>query len=301
MAWDRARNDCVMRDWSLWLNPSPRVRDPRAPTPESLPPALPANKKHRPSLLTNAWSSQRTRYVDPLLDQCWASVCDAGPTLIQQWVLCLLGYVYLQAFGDSSRNQNSATHNCLAQSLVAQPRHLNPWCSSLRCGRSACGVLGQLNVGATSATSTQHSRGAEKSTAHPPPTIPQHLIRTPTTSWHCSGVRWNSKPWRPKSGAAVQHLAIRSPASKDERVWANAGFIVVLRLRSWPNVEPALVQSLVSHVEAQRYLGRPWVSQDARPSLPACEPCRRLYHSKHEKLTKCLVNVGTASSTLAQH
>ena len=29
---------------------------------------------------------QQTRYIDPVLDQCWASVVDGGPTLIQTWV-----------------------------------------------------------------------------------------------------------------------------------------------------------------------------------------------------------------------
>ena len=30
--------------------------------------------------------SQQTRYVDPMLDQCWASVYDGGPALVQHWV-----------------------------------------------------------------------------------------------------------------------------------------------------------------------------------------------------------------------
>ena len=43
---------------------------------------------------------QNTRHqtldIDLLLDQCWASVVDDGPTLIQHWVdvLCLWGIVY---------------------------------------------------------------------------------------------------------------------------------------------------------------------------------------------------------------
>ena len=32
----------------------------------------------------------RTRDIDPMLDQCWASVVDGGPTLVQHWVDVLL-------------------------------------------------------------------------------------------------------------------------------------------------------------------------------------------------------------------
>ena len=37
--------------------------------------------------------SQQTRDIDPKLDQCWATVYDAGPTLVQHWgdVSCLPG------------------------------------------------------------------------------------------------------------------------------------------------------------------------------------------------------------------
>ena len=36
--------------------------------------------------------TQQTRYIDPVLGQCWATVCDGGPTLTQHWVdvSCLL-------------------------------------------------------------------------------------------------------------------------------------------------------------------------------------------------------------------
>ena len=36
---------------------------------------------------------QQTRYIDPMLDQCWADVGDGGPPLVQHWVYvsCLLG------------------------------------------------------------------------------------------------------------------------------------------------------------------------------------------------------------------
>ena len=35
----------------------------------------------------------QTKNINSLLDQCWASVCDAGPALTQQWVnlSCLQG------------------------------------------------------------------------------------------------------------------------------------------------------------------------------------------------------------------
>ena len=44
-------------------------------------------------LSTQNYPPKQTRDVDPLLHQCWPTVCDAGPTLIQQWinVSCLLG------------------------------------------------------------------------------------------------------------------------------------------------------------------------------------------------------------------
>ena len=37
--------------------------------------------------------SQQTRDIDLMLDQCWATVYDAGPTLVQHWVdvSCLPG------------------------------------------------------------------------------------------------------------------------------------------------------------------------------------------------------------------
>ena len=30
--------------------------------------------------------SQQTRHMDSMPDQCWATVCDAGPTLIRHWI-----------------------------------------------------------------------------------------------------------------------------------------------------------------------------------------------------------------------
>ena len=30
--------------------------------------------------------TQQTWYIDPMLDQCWPTVCDVGPTLFQRWV-----------------------------------------------------------------------------------------------------------------------------------------------------------------------------------------------------------------------
>ena len=40
-------------------------------------------------------TTQPTRDIYPLLDQCWATVNDAGPTLVQHWVdvSCLLGMI----------------------------------------------------------------------------------------------------------------------------------------------------------------------------------------------------------------
>ena len=31
-------------------------------------------------------TTQQTRDIDPMLDQCWASVVDGGQTLVQHWV-----------------------------------------------------------------------------------------------------------------------------------------------------------------------------------------------------------------------
>ena len=41
--------------------------------------------------------AQQTRYIDPMLVQCWTSVVDGDPTLDQHWidVSCLLGYHHL--------------------------------------------------------------------------------------------------------------------------------------------------------------------------------------------------------------
>ena len=38
--------------------------------------------------------SQQRRDIGPVLDLCWPTVFDAGPTLIQHWanILCLVGY-----------------------------------------------------------------------------------------------------------------------------------------------------------------------------------------------------------------
>ena len=51
-----------------------------------------------PSFLSSSSPSparipQQVRYVQPMLDWCWGSVADGGPTLTQHWlnVLCLLG------------------------------------------------------------------------------------------------------------------------------------------------------------------------------------------------------------------
>ena len=35
----------------------------------------------------------KTRHVDPMLDYCWPSVVDGGPTLVEHWVnkLCFMG------------------------------------------------------------------------------------------------------------------------------------------------------------------------------------------------------------------
>ena len=42
--------------------------------------------------------SQQTRDVGPVLDWCWATVCDGGPTSNQHWfnVSCLLGWLYTE-------------------------------------------------------------------------------------------------------------------------------------------------------------------------------------------------------------
>ena len=37
--------------------------------------------------------TQQTRYIDPMLGECWSAVSDVGPTFTQHWVnvSCLLG------------------------------------------------------------------------------------------------------------------------------------------------------------------------------------------------------------------
>ena len=52
-----------------------------------------------------------TRDVDPTLNQCWAAVCDLGPTLIQRWtdVSCLLGV-------------QRSIHGCLRSPYTAHSR-----------------------------------------------------------------------------------------------------------------------------------------------------------------------------------
>ena len=45
-----------------------------------------------------AWKvSQQARDIDTMLDQCWASVVDGGPTLVKHWVdiSCLLGIYHI--------------------------------------------------------------------------------------------------------------------------------------------------------------------------------------------------------------
>ena len=46
---------------------------------------------------------EQARDIEPMLDQCWASVVDGGQTLIQYWVdvFCLLGPVTVGDLWDS--------------------------------------------------------------------------------------------------------------------------------------------------------------------------------------------------------
>ena len=72
-------------------------RPPQKPemSPSSHPGRIPSrNNKIALKAMAAAVASQRLRYTDPTLVQCWTSVCDAGPTLNQHWVTasCLLGY-----------------------------------------------------------------------------------------------------------------------------------------------------------------------------------------------------------------
>ena len=39
------------------------------------------------TLVSTRITTQRTRVTDPMLDQCWATVWDAGPTSIQHWAI----------------------------------------------------------------------------------------------------------------------------------------------------------------------------------------------------------------------
>ena len=70
---------------------------------------------------------QQTRYIAPLLVQCWASVVDGGPTLNQHWdnVSCLLTLLFLLLtlralkylcinYGDQSFFSFWSHHKCLS-------------------------------------------------------------------------------------------------------------------------------------------------------------------------------------------
>ena len=73
------------------------------------------------------------------------------------------------------------------------------------------------------------------------------------------------------------HQEITYPANT--RRWTNAGLMLAHRLRRWPNISPALIQSFVSTGTV----------------------CLLGYiQIKREALPRCWVNVGPSSSTLAQ-
>ena len=72
-------------------------------------------------------TSQQTRDIEPLLDQCWSTVYDAGPTLIQQWlnVSCLLtwhsrnGYLcIIEDNGSAHINQSIQQGSLQTNSLI---------------------------------------------------------------------------------------------------------------------------------------------------------------------------------------
>ena len=66
-----------------------------------------------PAYSTSRRLYQQTRYINPVLVQCWASVVAGGPTLHQHWVdvSCLLGRSAGQTFilvsNQQSRNDNA--------------------------------------------------------------------------------------------------------------------------------------------------------------------------------------------------
>ena len=57
------------------------------------------------------FESRQTRYIHPILDQCWASVVDGETKLVQYWVdvSCLLGNpsLYYLFIYNSNNNVNS--------------------------------------------------------------------------------------------------------------------------------------------------------------------------------------------------
>ena len=57
---------------------------------------------------------QQTRYIEPLLVQCWSTVYDAGPTLNQQWlnVSCLLGHGLCKGGGGGDTGQVCSLGTC---------------------------------------------------------------------------------------------------------------------------------------------------------------------------------------------
>ena len=69
------------------LSTPPPLHTPSLWSPPPPPPAIPPLKEHMVVL------SQQTKALVPMPNQCWADVCDAGPTLIRHWDKgsCFLG------------------------------------------------------------------------------------------------------------------------------------------------------------------------------------------------------------------
>ena len=80
-------------------------------------------------------TSQQTRYIHPILDQCWSTVYDAGPTLVQYWVdvSCLLGWASCAGFASAllqSFRPFSDTESLISGEKSTIPASTGSWTDS---------------------------------------------------------------------------------------------------------------------------------------------------------------------------
>ena len=55
-------------------------------------------------------TTQQTRYIHQMFDQCWSTVYDVGPTLVKHWIYvsCLLGRgILFRSVGAATANDRS--------------------------------------------------------------------------------------------------------------------------------------------------------------------------------------------------